>query len=219
MSYWGSWCSYAGDDDGGVDEGGGDDGGGVDEDEREDVCCLPRVYSFEDLEESRVDRSTSSPDSTGSHKSNQSRPKTIFVIVLFFLEASADMRRYIWLLIPPPPLLSGYLTIIGDTRHSHPSGESFDFTQTWKFNFNPVHKLRHSQRKVEWRVNFLAIFWTLLTPPIANCGIATVVPLPLAKCQMSSQDNYLYIPPDLFFSFFLLDLLKICKTLRSILCL
>ena len=60
-----------------------DGGGGVDDDEG-DVCCLPsRVYSFEDLEESRVDRSTSSPDSTGSHKSNQSRPKTIFVIFLF----------------------------------------------------------------------------------------------------------------------------------------
>ena len=53
---------------------------------------LPRVYSLEDLEESRVD--SSSPDSTGFHKSNQSQPKAFFLhFLIFFLEKSSDMHN------------------------------------------------------------------------------------------------------------------------------
>ena len=47
----------------------------------------------------------------------------------------------------------------------------------------------------------MAIFYLLINSShMAHCGIATVVLLPLAKCQMSSQDNYYHTPPiPLFF--------------------
>ena len=90
------------------------------DDEKDNVCC--RVYSLEDLEESRVD--SSSPDSTGFHisqkKSKENQGNAFFVREL-------NMRVYLAVIGNPATSarISDYRQYTHPATHSQPEGGFF----------------------------------------------------------------------------------------------